>query len=283
MRNVPFRKDFQSFAPAFGGFARLAGKALSLALLPAFAILFSAQTAKAQYAPLNPFDDEMRAWFGYQYWDLPQFGDYHYLIEQEEYRHDSIISTGFDPAFGCYGLEAEVPNFGQLTVINNNTLVAYNVLVRTTGSADAAADEYASWTPNDQAVYLNTMAAIAAQGIPTDQLRFEGFYHQTNGIAGVTLSGVTNLGSMVQAGESWRSPSYTAVGSLEATPLAGSPGTFEFDVDIWNPISPAAPLHLIEWGMNHAGNDVTHPIDAANALAFRGVHSGIDPRCKTTP
>jgi len=50
-------------------------------------------------------ESDLRATFGYSYWDLPGHTD---PIAQESSRHDSIIRTGYDPAFGIFRGDVEV-------------------------------------------------------------------------------------------------------------------------------------------------------------------------------
>jgi RHS repeat-associated protein len=240
-----------------------------------FWILFSAETPGSLYrrggGAINDWivDSEMRETFGYGYWDLP---GYHDEIAQETYRYESIMTAGFDPATGQWtGTTCTVASFDQLGTANRT---AQQTLTNSNGgNVQAAAAQYASWTPYQQAVFLNTTAAAAAtQGAVLGQATFAGWVGSANTPYGVTLGNVNSAGNLTAFGGSFRSPSNVLRGGVEASALSG---TVSFDVDLWNPNSIAAPLHGLEVLGNWLSGNSTHPADVARALNSRRVSTGV--------
>lgn len=141
---------------------------------------------------------------------------------------------------------------------------------------------YNSLGTYNQAVLLNTSAALADAGVNMSSANFIGFYRSNkpgNVAYGIEVTGVTTsdldkagLGDSLLYGR--RSPGRIKEGSLEAT-VHGP--VVSFDADLYNPKSNKRK-HLGEVNYNNSHGTTTHPGDVARQLAGRGVNSGV--RCQ---
>jgi RHS repeat-associated protein len=236
----------------------------------------------SQFFSGNEFTDwilnqENREFFGYQYYDLP--GNFN-LLEQEEARHLSIITTGIDPEF-CRNFAAQVPSYDALGT-GPETAAAREFLDRNFSFLAPAI--YAGWSATQQAIFLNTIAAVADAGVNLSNARFGGFYPSADRAYGINLLGLdeSSLGPrLTRVGSSFRSDSSIFRGSVEATPIIENGVTvgFSFDVDLYNPGSIALPLHGLEVLGNELTGGITDPISATQALNSRQVFTGINPVC----
>lgn len=195
----------------------------------------------------------------------------------------------------------DVPAFSDLDkkgTRTDGTYAARQLLVDTNGGDLAAAEtQYKGFTKYEQAVFLNTMAALVDQKLDLKSARFEGFYNDHRGNEalpfGVTLSGVTTKQlDAAQMGTAivWigplpvpvgrRSPRVIKTASLEAS-VDSKTGFVGFDVDLYN-IKSNLSKHSDEVGFNSGKTAATnykkvttHPADVARALRARGVRSGV--------
>jgi hypothetical protein len=182
------------------------------------------------------------------------------------------------------------PYFSDLNGSNENQ-AAYNLLSATYGGD--AGEFYDNWTEYDQAVFLNTVAAIQdafGSKVSWDGVKFEWFYrHEGNddrtGLAyGIKLSGVTSkmldtaelgkslafgIGDVI--GLNRRSPERIATASIEASEHGG---ITEFDIDLYN-VKGNLKKHNAEVNWNRNNVMSTHPADVTRALNARGVKSGV--------
>ena len=182
------------------------------------------------------------------------------------------------------------PYFSDLNSADE-TRAVYRLLRATYG--DDAREIYDNWTEYDQAVFLNTVAAIQdafGNKVSWDGVKFEGFYrHGGNdartGLAyGIKLSGVTGkmldkaelgksglfgIGDLVGANR--RSPERIATASLEASEHGG---ITEFDIDLYN-LKGNLKNHNAEVNWNRDNVMSTHPADVTRALNGRQVKTGV--------
>lgn len=147
---------------------------------------------------------------------------------------------------------------------------------------------YNSLSTYNQAVFANTVAALADARVNLSNANFTGFYRSTkpgnNTAYGIEVTGVGrgDLGNLTSApGFGFRSPGSVKVGSIEATFEGG--GVVAFDVDLYNPknkfgLGSILGGHGREVRYNSRNNTTTHPGDVARQLASRGVNSGV--RCQ---
>lgn len=172
------------------------------------------------------------------------------------------------------------------------TIAARRLLVRSHDGNVATAEAVYDGTVKDgfdeyqRAVFLNTVADIQKRDERLlDRAVFLHFYRGENNRGleyGIVLSGVTEAGlNNAQMGLAGfmglmgrRSPKTEAIASLEATPVIGSPDTFAFDVDLYNPKADV-DKHSAEADFNLKNRSATHPADVARALRHRGVLSGV--------
>ena len=143
---------------------------------------------------------------------------------------------------------------------------------------------YNSLSTYNQAVLLNTAAALADAGVNLSNANFIGFYRGDKpGAAafGIEVTGVTTrdldragLGRSLVPGIGRRSPGKINEGSLEAT-VHGS--IVAFDIDLYN-VKSSPMRHKREVDYNKSHKTTTHPGDVARQLAGRGVSSGV--RCE---
>lgn len=171
------------------------------------------------------------------------------------------------------------PSFADLKAANP---AAYNLLTATYGNNGAST--YAGWGTYNQAVFLNTIGAVAAQEVNLSNARVDGFYYGDSpdrAPFGVEVTGVTtqNLDSAGLGGSSFpgigrRSPKSIKQGSIEAT-VHGN--TVAFDVDLWN-VKSELRKHSDEVSFNKKNKTTTHPADVVRALNGRGVSTGV--KCK---
>jgi RHS repeat-associated protein len=174
--------------------------------------------------------------------------------------------------------DIDTPNFGALAG-NERTQAAYDLLKATYG--DKAESVYNGWSTYQQAVYLNTIAALADAKVNLDDSKIVGFYNDDRKDAlpfGVTLSNVTKK-ELNDAGLGpWiggrRSPKKIEIASLEATIKDEKKGIVGFDIDLYNAKSKF-PEHQKEVSFNSSNKATTHPADVARALKKRGVISEV--------
>ena len=132
----------------------------------------------------------------------------------------------------------------------------------------------------NQAVFLNTITALAAQGVDLSDAKFVDFYNkkETRAFYGIELSGITgndldNAGlrdSLIPRVN--RRPSSDI---KEAAIEASFHGTNSvFDVDLYN-FHGNLGNHKKEVDFNKKNNTSTHPADVARLLFRRGVFSGV--------
>ena len=179
--------------------------------------------------------------------------------------------------------DLQVAAFDQLAQQNPAALA---ILER---SFKGARLQYQVWDPYTRAVFLNTVAAVASQGVNLDSAKFQGFIRggaggEANGNAyGVYLSGIStrNLDdaglvekSIANLGTSRRSPGDIKEGSVEATVSGSDVG---FDVDLNNPFGGLGAFlkHLEEVDFNKKNNTTTHPADVVRKLNARGISTGV--------
>jgi RHS repeat-associated protein len=164
-------------------------------------------------------------------------------------------------------------SFEELAKVNP---AAAQILNQTFGKD--AKSKYDSWSTYDQAVFLNTMAAVGDAGVDLSNARFKDFYFdKSKDPFGVTVTGVTEkqldkaeLGNAIFHGR--RSPGRIKEASLEAS--VHKDKSVSFDIDLWNSKSEFRK-HQEEVGWNKDNKATTHPADAARALNRRGVQSGV--------
>lgn len=163
---------------------------------------------------------------------------------------------------------------------NQISPVAQQVLQNTYGVAGAQ-EMYNSWTLEEQATFLNNIAAAVDAHYDLSQAFWGGFRYKHGSPYGIKLIGVTGNPNMDQfADGSFRSPSNIMVGSLEATNLGCGNGCITgFDVDLFNPnnMLTIAPHGLFEVFWHWATRSATDPWQAAAALLSRRVCSGVVP------
>lgn len=169
------------------------------------------------------------------------------------------------------------PSFADLKGAN---AAAYNLLTATYGNN--AASTYAGFGTYNQAVFLNTIGAVAAQGVNLSNARVSGFYYGDSpdrAPFGVEVTGVTTgdldsagLGDSLLYGR--RSPGRIKEGSLEAT-VHGN--IVAFDVDLYN-VKSNKRKHKDEVDFNSRNKTTTHPADVVRKLNGRGVQTGV--RCQ---
>ncbi|MCI0489286.1 MAG: hypothetical protein L0229_22055, partial [Blastocatellia bacterium] len=217
--------------------------------------------------------------FGYHWYDLPGNLD---PIAQEEYRHISIITTGFDPEF-CRNYRVDMPETFEGLEEANSEVAGF--LESQFGNEQAAAF-YENLSGYDKLVMINTLTALSQAGVELGKAEFLDFYWHENGSAfGIRLGnlGTGDLGDLDEFGGGWRSGPDVLTGSVEATPHYDEDGNidyFDFDVDLYNPNSIAAPLHAFEVLGNTITGSATHPVDAARALQNRlGSVGGVSITC----
>jgi hypothetical protein len=170
----------------------------------------------------------------------------------------------------------------NLTTPSFEDLVGHPALGLLSGPFDDDPEAfYNSLGTYNQAVLLNTTAALADAGVNLANANFIGFYNGGKpGAAafGIEVTGV-GKGDLGTIGPSrifgYRSPGAVKVGSVEAT--FEKNGVVGFDVDLYNPKSNFRK-HMGEVDYNSSHNTTTHPGDVARQLGARGVNSGV--RCQ---
>ncbi|MBP9664332.1 MAG: hypothetical protein KBD94_06885 [Pyrinomonadaceae bacterium] len=180
--------------------------------------------------------------------------------------------------------DLQVPTFDQLGTVNYGGSAALSLLNNTYGKT--ARPQYESMTLHNKAVFLNTVEAVAAQGVNLANAQFVDFYNGDSGKPnyGIYVSGVAtkNLDTAglkerhyggVNFGR--RPDQNVKEGSVEATVLGN--GDIAFDVDLNNPYSAAFLAHAVEAGENYLQKKSTDPVDAMRRLNHRNVFTGV--RC----
>lgn len=171
----------------------------------------------------------------------------------------------------------KTPSFEGVKSVN---AAASDLLVSTFGTN--AASIYGTWGTYKQAVFLNTIGAVTAQGVDLKKARFKDFYYGDSpdrAPFGVVVTGVSTkdldragLGSSILYGR--RSPREIKQGSIEAS-VSGE--MVAFDIDLWNAKSEFGK-HQEEIGYNSKNKTTTHPADVVRALNARGVFTGVQCR-----
>jgi hypothetical protein len=170
----------------------------------------------------------------------------------------------------------------NLTTPSFGDLVGHPALGLLSGPFDDDPEAfYNSLGTYNQAVLLNTAAALSDAGVNLANANFIGFYRGGKPEAaafGIEVTGV-GKGDLGTIGPSrifgYRSPGAVKIGSVEAT--FEKNGVVGFDVDLYNPKSNFRK-HVGEVNYNSSHNTTTHPGDVARQLAARGVNSGV--RCQ---
>jgi RHS repeat-associated protein len=158
---------------------------------------------------------------------------------------------------------------------------AFKLLTDTFG--DKAKSTYDGWGTYNQAVYLNTIEAVAAQGVDLSTAKMTEFYkgNDPKNLSadpyGVTVSGVTTanldrsgLGGSRIPGVGRRSPKKIETASIEATVHGDN---VAFDIDLYNVKSGLKNVgkHKEEVDFNNKNKTTTHPADVLRGLNGRGV------------
>jgi RHS repeat-associated protein len=168
----------------------------------------------------------------------------------------------------------DVPGFDKLRALGG---AAFSILLASFG--DLAKSTYEKWGTYNQAVYTNTIDAVAAQGVDLSTAKMTDFYYGDGSAAtskpfGVNMSGVTNanldragLGKSKIPRMGRRSPRNIETASIEASVNGNN---VAFDVDLYN--AKSRPLdHWEEAEFNRKNKTTTHPADVLRGLNGRGV------------
>ena len=192
------------------------------------------------------------------------------------------VVQGGDGGGGTNRENKVAPRSGSCTLsapdFANIKSYARNLLERTFGKGAAAF--YNGMGTYNQAVFLNTITALASQGVPLNNARFVGFYNteESRAFYGIELSGITGkeldnagLGKSWKPGIGRRSPDEIKEASIEASTHGSN---FAFDIDLYNAKSNFKN-HAGEVNFNSRNHTSTHPADVTRLLYRRGVFSGV--------